>query len=234
MRSALPALPTLSAATLALACAVAGSVQAAGPRTYALDPVHTRVMVAVEHAGFSRAIGTVSGSTGTLTFDTVDDGIDWSSARLDVRIPVARIDFGDEDWNRAVRAGRLLDTADHPEAHFVADRIEPRDDRQARICGTLALRGATGPVCLEVAFNQLRRHPLPPFRRTAGFSATGTLDRTAFGIDAWPGVIGQQVELRIEAEAVLARGAPGEDTSGDDSTPDDATQDATPLGDPTT
>ena len=35
--------------------------------TYTLDPVHTRVMVAVSHAGFSNPMGTVSGSTGACT-----------------------------------------------------------------------------------------------------------------------------------------------------------------------
>lgn len=206
MRSAFPAMlvPIL---VLALTAGPRADALAGERRAYALDPVHTRVLVAVEHAGFSRALGTVSGSTGVVEFATVDDGVDWSSARLDVRIPLAAIDFGDAGWNRAVRAGRLLDTDRHPEARFVATRLEPRDDHRARVCGDLTLRGATAPVCLDVRFNALERHPLPPFRRTAGFSATGMLDRTAFGIDAWPGVIGREVELRIEAEAVLDRNA---------------------------
>jgi hypothetical protein len=54
---------------------------------------------------------------------------------------------------------------------------------------------------------------MPPFRHTAGFSATGTLDRKAFGIDAWEGLIGDTVELRIEAEAVRRR-APQADGAG--------------------
>ena len=46
---------------------------------------------------------------------------------------------------------------------------------------------------------------MPPFRRTVGFSATAALSRKDFGIDAWPSVIGDAVELRIEAEATRAR-----------------------------
>ena len=71
----------------------------------------------------------------------------------------------------------------------------------------LAYSGINGPnlysrdVPLAVTFNQLRRHPLPPFRPTAGFSATASLSRAEFGIDAWPSAIGDRVELRIEAEA---------------------------------
>ena len=34
---------------------------------YAIDPVHTRIAIAVDHAGFSKAIGTGSGTTGTLS-----------------------------------------------------------------------------------------------------------------------------------------------------------------------
>ena len=41
-----------------------------------------------------------------------------------------------------------------------------------------------------------------PFRRTAGFSATATLSRSDYGIDAWASMIGDNVEVRIEAEAV--------------------------------
>ena len=64
------------------------------------------------------------------------------------------------------------------------------------------LRGVSREVVLDVTLNALKRHPLPPFRRTAGFSATTTLSRADFGISAWPSVIGDKVELRIEAEAV--------------------------------
>src|SRR5688572_4241072 len=64
-------------------CAAWSGANAADPESWQLDPVHTRVLFAVEHAGFSKAMGTVSGSTGTLLFDRGD----WSSARLDVRVP---------------------------------------------------------------------------------------------------------------------------------------------------
>jgi len=178
------------------------AAQAFEPQTYAIDPVHTRVLFAIDHAGFSKAMGTVSGSTGTLVFDRED----WSSARLDVRVPVERLDLGDPKWNDAVRAGNLLDTKRHPEAHFVSTKIEPVDADHAKVCGDLTLRGVTKPVCMDVTFNALKRHPLPPFHRTAGFSATTTISRAEFGMSAWPSVIGDTVELRIEAEAERARG----------------------------
>jgi polyisoprenoid-binding protein YceI len=167
------------------------------PEPYALDPVHTRVLFAVGHAGFSKALGTVSGSHGYLLFDPED----WTTARLDVRVPLDDIDLGDGKWNAAVRAGNLLDVGRHPEVRFVATDVEPIDADHASVCGELTLRGVTRPQCLDVALNALKRHPMPPFRQTVGFSATTTLSRAAYGIDAWKSVIDDEVELRIEAEA---------------------------------
>ena len=186
---------------LALLLLATTSPVAAETLHYELDPVHTRVLFSVSHAGFSQALGTVSGSTGELDFDADD----WSSARLHATVPVARLDLGDPEWNAAVLGSRLLDAGYHPEARFVSTTITPRDATHAQVCGDFTLRGVTAPLCLEVTLNARKRHPLPPFRRTVGFSATATLSRDAFGVDAWPSVIGDSVELRIEAEAVRRR-----------------------------
>jgi polyisoprenoid-binding protein YceI len=183
--------PCLLAAVLAC-----GSARAA-PATYQLDPVHTRVLFAVSHAGFSQALGTVSGSTGLLRFDPDD----WSQARVEVSVPLDRADLGDAAWNKAVAAGNLLDTGNHPQASFVSTRVVAGDASHAQVIGNLTLRGVTREVTLEVVFNQLERHPLPPFRRTAGFSATATLSRAEFGITAWTSAIGDTVQLVIQAEA---------------------------------
>ena len=184
-----------------LLCALPSVPARAASALYQLDPVHTRVVFALGHAGFSKAIGTVSGSTGTLVFDAQD----WSSARVEVSVPMQRLDLGDEKWNQAVSAGTLLDIARFPAATFVSTRVQPVDARHAAVHGWLTLHGVSREVKLDVVFNALKRHPLPPFRRTAGFSATTTISRADFGIDAWPSLIGDEVELRLEVEAVRAR-----------------------------
>ena len=201
----------------------------AGPATsetlhYELDPVHTRVLFAVSHAGFSQALGTVSGSTGELDFDADD----WRSARLEVTVPIARLDLGDPEWNASALGNRLLDADDHPEARFVSTAVTPRDATHAQVCGELTLRGVTAPLCLEVTLNALKRHPMPPFRRTVGFSATSTIDRSAFGIDAWPSVIGNAVELRMEVEAVRRRDDGDVDAEASPVTPPPPASEPTP------
>ena len=122
-RHALPG--TLPWALLLLALPSTAAAQVQG---YRLDPVHTRVVFGIDHAGFSTALGAISGSTGVIAFDPAD----WASARVDVRVPLQRIDLGDEGWNRA--AARMLESASHPEARFIASRVEPIDATHARAC----------------------------------------------------------------------------------------------------
>lgn len=185
-----------SRACLLVVAVLAGPASAASA-TYQLDPVHTRVLFAISHAGFSQALGTVSGSSGLVQFDPDD----WSQARVEVTVPLDRADLGDAAWNKAIAAGNLLDSKDHPQATFVSTRVVGLDPTHAEVTGHLTLHGVTREVTLAVTFNQLKRHPLPPFRRTAGFSATTTISRADFGITAWKSVIGDAVQLTIQAEA---------------------------------
>ena len=92
----------LAALAVSAACAVANAGE---PVRYAIDPVHTRVLFEIDHAGFSKAIGTVSGSEGSLLFDADD----WSSAKLEVTVPMQRLDMGDSGWTASVFAPRFLD-----------------------------------------------------------------------------------------------------------------------------
>ncbi len=218
--------------TLAPLLCLAPLVAAAAPQTYRLDPVHTRVLFAIEHAGFSNALGTVSGSEGTLSFDADD----WATATLSVSVPMQRLDLGDDKWNQAALARNLLDAERFPDARFVSTRIEPVDPTHAKVIGDLTLHGVTREVTLDVTLNAVKRHPMPPFRRTAGFSATTTLSRSAFGVDAWPSMIGDEVQLRIEAEAVRDRSAadpqdtPSVDDPGTTTPTDDSDTSSSPAG----
>lgn len=217
-------------AAFAVALPFAGGAAAGEAVHYSLDPVHTRVMFAIEHAGFSKAIGTVSGSTGNLVFDPDN----WAGAKLKASVPMTRVDLGDAGWNKATLAGNLLDVEDHPTAEFVSTRVEPLAPGRASVHGNLTLRGVTREIVLDVTLNAAKRHPLPPFRRTVGFSATAMLSRKDFGIDAWPSVIGDAVELRIEAEATRSRADDDRDTDAPDaavdasSSPEAANADAPP------
>jgi polyisoprenoid-binding protein YceI len=195
----------LSRIRIAALCALAFASRGvpAAEATYALDPVHTRVMFSVSHAGFSNPMFTIAGTTGTLVFDPDD----WSKARVEARIPVNGLELTDTKWKSAILGRNFLDANQYPEATFVSTRIEPIDATHATVVGMLTLRNVSREVKLDVVLHQVKRHPLPPFRRTAGFSATGTISRKVFSITAWGNVVGDAVEIRIEAEGTRSRNA---------------------------
>lgn len=190
-----PTSPRLFAILALLACM---PTAASDPPRYEFDPVHTRVIFTIDHAGFSKAIGTVSGSQGSLYFDPED----WASARLDVKVPMARIDLGDSGWAASVFAPRFLDVKRHPQARFVASGLQRQSGERGQACGQLTLRGVTRPLCLDVVLNKAGRFPLAPFRRTIGFSAHAMLKRSDYGMTSWQSVVGDDIELRIEAELI--------------------------------
>lgn len=172
----------------------------AKPRHYRIDPVHTRVMFRVDHAGLSKAMGSVSGITGELRFDRDDP----TKSELDVRIPLATLELGDARWREAVLDNTFLDAGTFPEARFVAQRVEAGADGRLQVHGELSLRGVSRALVLDARLNAVKRHPLT-LKRSIGFSATARLRRSDFGMDAWRRVVGDTVELLIEVEAQRTR-----------------------------
>jgi polyisoprenoid-binding protein YceI len=183
--------------TLLLLASLSSPMPAAAKmEDFALDPVHTRVAFQVSHAGLSNPIGTFSGTTGTLSFDEDD----WTTAQLTVKLAITTLDLGDANWQERILDPTFFNSAKFPEARFVSSKVERTGEHTAQVTGELTMHGVTHPITLAVTLNALKRHPLT-FKRTAGFSATATLSRKDFGMDAWSSLVGDEVRLIIEAEA---------------------------------
>lgn len=188
----------------------------AAPVEYALDPVHSRVLLAVDHAGFSRSLATLGRIEGRLVLD----GDDWTRARVEARIPMETLDFGDAEWNRQMASRRWFDAGRHPEARFVSTRVEVVAEGRLQVTGDLRVAGHSSEVVLDVRINQRARNPLT-HRPTVGFSATTTLDRRRFGMLAYPSLVGNEVEVRLEIEARRGRANLAEPAPGDEAMPEE-------------
>ena len=124
-----------------------------------------------------------------------------------MRIPIATLQLGDAKWQEKILDPTWFDAKRFPEAHFVSTKVEARGADEAEVSGELTLHGVTRPVTLHARLNALGRHPLPPFRRTAGFSATATISRKEFGMEHWAKVVGDEVKLILEVEATCDKDA---------------------------
>ena len=209
MRLPLSPVPTRMLAALLLsvpAIATSPAAQAQAQR-YELDPVHSRIVFNIGHNGYSSALGTFSQPRGTLYLDEDD----LAGSRVEVEVDLATLDLGDTGFNQRILKRDFLDAQAHPLARFVSNRVEVLDEQRLRVHGVLTLRGVEGPLVLEARLNKLARSRYT-LRRTAGFSASARLQRADFGITGHAGSIGAQVDLRIELEAVRARGVSPDET----------------------
>lgn len=58
----------------------------------------------------------------------------------------------------------------------------------------------TKPATLDAVWDGAILSPFPPHASVFGISATGTINRTEFGVASYALAVGEMVELRIEAE----------------------------------
>ena len=191
-----------------VACALAAllllpSLASARVTSYRIDPVHTQVLFSVDHDGYSQPVGRLRVKAGWLQFDEDD----WSYARVVVDVDSASVDIGDKDWNDAVTGKRFLDAKDFPVAHFESTAVEKTDAQHGTLHGRLTLHGVTHDIAIPFTLNRVGASIFSGMQTLAGFSAQAAIDRTQFGMTAFPKAVGTQVNLRLEVEAILDQDA---------------------------
>jgi polyisoprenoid-binding protein YceI len=175
----------------------------AAPVDYRFDPVHSHLQFAADHMGFSSSIGRFTRWQGEFSYDPDNPG----ASRVDVTIDIDSLDLGDANWNQTMLGRKWFYAEQFPQARFVGNRFELVDATQARLHGDLTIRGIVQPLTLSVRINRIGTHPYT-LKATAGFTATTTLSRSAFGLDALEGKLADAVEIRIEVEGQRAQPLP--------------------------
>ena len=170
-----------------------GDPAAIRPGHYVTDPEHRFLVLEVAHLGYSRVLARFERFAAALDLDPAHP----HAFRLAAEIEAASFSSGVPGIDDAVR--RLLEVDSHPLITYEASRITRTGGNSARVEGTLAIAGRRAPVALDVTFNGAAPNPLTGVF-TAGFSATGRLQRSAFGLNRWAPAVGDEVAFRIEAE----------------------------------
>lgn len=178
-----------------LALCIAG-VAHARPHDYRIDTVHSQVLFSVSHDGYSNPVGRLAIARGWVRFDPDD----WAASKVVVDIDLASVDLGDKGWDAAVTGRHFLDAAKFPLAHFEGGKVTKTGADTGEIEGALTLHGVTLPVKVDFTVNRVG-FTIFGFETIAGFSGRATLDRTRFGMTAFPHAVGTTVMLQFEIEA---------------------------------
>jgi polyisoprenoid-binding protein YceI len=174
---------------------------------YTLDRSHASLLFRVNHLGFSHYTARFTRFDAALEFDPANPA--GSSVTAIIDATSIETDHPDPsfDFDAQLQDGHWLNTARFPQMTFRSTEVELTGPNTASIAGELALHGVMQPVTLDVTFNGgYGGHPLDPLGARIGFSAHGSLMRSAFGISEGvppPGSnfgVGDNVEILIEAE----------------------------------
>lgn len=172
-----------------------GAVPAHAADTYTIDPMHTSVVWTINHFGFSNPWGKFAMITGSVTLDDKAP----QNSKVDVTIPVANLVTGLPALDEHLASKDFFDTAVYPTATFASTKVVQTGKNTATVDGVLTLHGVSKPEVLAVTLNKIGENMFK--KQTAGFSATATIKRSDFGMNAYLPGLGDEVKLYIEAEA---------------------------------
>lgn len=169
-----------------------------------IDPVHSHVGFTARHLMVSKVRGNFTKFEGQIV--TAEDPLQSSAT---VTIDTASADTSNAQRDSDIKGENFLDVGNHPAMTFRSTGIRPKGDGEFIVAGDLTIKGVTRPVELTAEVNGFGPDPFGGTR--AGFSATGEINRTDYGITAnmvlpTGGVmVSEKIQLTIEVEASLRK-----------------------------
>ncbi len=169
--------------------------------TWTIDPVHSEIGFSVRHMMVSK----VRGKFDTFSGEVVT-GADPLGSSVTAEIELASINTGNEQRDAHIRSVDFFEVEKHQKMTYRSTGVRAADGDYV-LDGELTLKGVTRNVPLKLEINGFGADPYGGTR--AGFTATGEINRSDFGVNFGLGegggvVVSDKVTIQLEIEAVLA------------------------------
>lgn len=168
----------------------------AEPPRYGLDPMHSTIAARVAFFGIASKTAHFPRAQGSIRLPAPGA----SAMNLEVVLDARELTAGDPVTLARLKGPDFFDVARFPEVRFAGDSLRFTTPVTAIVHGTVTAHGVTRPTDLTVSFMR------PPQSLVGGepivLSARATIDRTAFGMTAWPFIVGRKVTITINATMV--------------------------------
>lgn len=163
---------------------------------YVLDKSHAHVTFAVSHIGFSMVHGQFREFDASIDFDPGNV----EATRVDFQINAASVETFWAARDKDLRSRNFLNVEEHPYITFKTTQVTPTGTDTADVTGDVTILGVTQPITFKAKLNKLAPSPFRKDTTIAGFTVTGQLDRTKFGMNYAAPAIGAIIEIRLELE----------------------------------
>lgn len=162
--------------------------------SFAIEPMHTRVLFSVNHLGFTTYYGDFTGVSGTLEFQPKAP----VTSALSVSIPIATVSTTNAKLDGELKGNQWLDATAFPTATFKSTKVVVTGHDEGQVTGDLTLHGVTKTETFSVRFNGGGLNGLDK-KYTVGFEVSGRIRRSDFGVKTYVPLVGDEVDLIISA-----------------------------------
>jgi polyisoprenoid-binding protein YceI len=169
----------------------------AEPQSYGLGPAHTQIEFSVDRFGFTHVLGRFDTIAGEMVIDEAAP----ERSSVHAVIQTASYNSGDALRDAHMKGPLWLNVDQFPTMEFRSTAVHLTAPRGAQVIGDLTLNGQTHPLTLNVTLNNIGPNPAGG-QHIAGFTATGIVHRSQWGITTAANLIGDEIDLTIEALAV--------------------------------
>ena len=172
--------------------------------TWSIDPVHSEVGFTVRHMMVSKVRGKFTSFSGQ--FVTGESPLDSS---VTATVELSSVDTGNPDRDNHIRSADFFEVEAHQTMTYRSTGVRPDGD-DFILDGELTMRGVTRRVPLKLELGGFGPDPYGGVR--AGFTATGEIKRSEFGVDfnavmeTGGVVLSDKVTIQLEIQAVLQQG----------------------------
>lgn len=170
--------------------------------SWQIDSSHSHINFTARHMMISKVRGSFESFSGTVNFDEENP----VNTSVDIEVDLSSINTRDAQRDGHLKSPDFFDVESHPTMRFVSTRVEQIDENNGRLIGDLTIKGVTNEVALDVEYAGVAKSPWGT--ESAGFSATGSLNRKDWGLN-WNqtletgGVlVGDKINIEIELELV--------------------------------
>lgn len=187
--------PLLAFAALAAGFALPAR---AAVETYVPDPAHTTIGFSIRHF-FTKVPGTFTKYTATIIVDR--EHPEKSSA--EASIEVASVSTGQPKRDAHLQQPEFFDAAKFPKITFKSKSWKKTGENTFDVAGDLTIKGVTKEIILKAT--SLGFGPGMQGMMLSGWEVTTRLNRHDYGVSAFKGAVGDEVDIRIDVEAQLKK-----------------------------
>ena len=185
-------------ASAGLLCTTQSHVQAAeesGTVSYTLTRQYGSVLFRVMQQQYLNLVGRFDDYSATLVMDFGD----MTNSRLSATVQMGSLDMADGDVvETLVNSSTWFNAPLYPEATFTTTSVEVTGDNSADFHGELNFVGVTRPWTLHVEFFGGADGELAG--SSIGMLATGSFDRTDFGLDQYLNMADELVSIEVNVK----------------------------------